>query len=42
MTKDSFVIVRVSKDMKKRLVDLAGGKRKLSEYLRNFLTKLIG
>ena len=39
--KDTFIIVRIDKDMKKKLIDLAGGARKLSEYIRDVLTKKI-
>lgn len=39
--KDAYIIIRVEKEMKKKLVDLAGGTRKLSEYLRNVLAKKI-
>ena len=37
--KDTFIIVRVSSDTKKKLVELAGGARKLSNYVREVLTR---
>ena len=39
--KDAYIIIRVEKEEKKRLVDLAGGVRRLSEYLRNVFAKKI-
>ena len=40
-TKNSYIIVRVEKNFKKKLVNLAGGVRKLSEFVRNCLEKEI-
>lgn len=39
--KDVYIIIRVDKEMKKRLIELAGGMRKLSSYIRDVLEKKI-
>lgn len=39
--KDAYIIVRVDKDMKKKLIDLAGGMRRLSTYIRDVLSQKI-
>lgn len=40
-TKDTYIIVRVEKSFKKRLVEMAGGVRQLSKLIRNLLEKEI-
>ena len=40
--KDTFIVVRIDKETKKKLIDLAGGARKLSKYIRVILEKKIG
>lgn len=39
--KDTYIIVRVEKKFKKQIVELAGGVRKLSAYVRKILEKEI-
>jgi len=39
---DTFLIIRIKKSLKKVLVELAGGDRKLSKYVRGILEKKIG
>lgn len=40
-TKDTYIIVRVEKNVKKKLVEMAGGVRKLSKLIREILEKEI-
>lgn len=37
MTKNKFIIIRISEDIKQKLVKLAGGDRKLSRFVRAIL-----
>ena len=39
--KDTFIIIRVEKKVKVELERLAGGSRKLSEFIRRHLDKLM-
>lgn len=41
MSKESFIIIRVEKSLKEKLVKLAGGNRLLSKFIRGILEKKV-
>lgn len=39
--KDAFIIIRIEKKLKRKLVEMAGGARKLSIFIRKILEEKI-